>query len=497
MSAAQKIGAIGITPEERKMAAEIASAMQRRLPRSVLREDLQQAALIGLWDAVRRDNGDRTPEQRKGYLITRIRGQILDELRHQDWAKRRNRRRKGGALEPVTVVRFDDIGHPEAGRSFEECLPCPRPNPEEQTITRIDQGRAIAEALGAPLSERHLHIVRGHYMRGTPFHELGTQLGVSEPRVSQLHSQAINAMHGWMTGGEQEHPPEKRASLVARKAIAAKWENHEHRRADRRAGEPAGEDPPPRIVRRSVRSGGLGGPTLEASHRPVPGGAGVAELGGEARPGLPAAPGSGPRDGALAGAAPAPSPGVRRGGRPQRGGVALMGTVMAALPVEPVPSLLPEEGLDLRAELERYKDWLIQQALVRTLGNVHAAAKLVRVSAETIYARTRDGRLGRKSEPVPAEVLPAPTPPTAAPAREASPPMAQLAEPEPQSAEALAQASLARLARRIPWDRVAALRAEGKSDTDIARRLKGTIGAHPWTIEKALRLPKPIAKCGP
>ncbi len=174
-----------------------------------------------------------------------------------------------------------------------------------------------------------------------------------------------------------------------------------------------------------------------------------------------------------------------------------MGTVMAALPVEPVPSLLPEEGLDLRAELERYKDWLIQQALVRTLGNVHAAAKLVRVSAETIYARTRDGRLGRKSEPVPAEVLPAPTPPTAAPAREASPPMAQLAEPEPQSAEALAQASLARLARRIPWDRVAALRAEGKSDTDIARRLKGTIGAHPWTIEKALRLPKPIAKCGP
>jgi len=159
---------------------------------------------------------------------------------------------------------------------------------------------------------------------------------------------------------------------------------------------------------------------------------------------------------------------------------------MAALPVEPVPSVLPEEGLDLRAELERYKDWLIQQALVRTLGNVHAAAKLVRVSAETIYARTRDGRLGRK-------VLPAPS----ASAREESPPMTQSVEPESQSAEALAQASVARLARRIPWDRVAALRAEGKSDTDIARRLKGMIGAHPWTIEKALRLPRPLAKCGP
>jgi RNA polymerase sigma factor for flagellar operon FliA len=489
MSAAVKIGAIGITPEELKMAAEIADAIQRKLPRSVLRDDLQQAALIGLWDAVRRDTGDRTPEQRRGYLITRIRGQILDELRAQDWAKRRHKKRKNGGapLEPVVVVRFDDVGHREAGHSFEECLACPRPNPEEQTITRIDQGRAVSEALGAPLSERHLHIVRGHYMRGTPFHELGTQLGVSEPRVSQLHSQAINAMHGWLTGGEQEHPPEKRASLVARKAIAAKWENHEHRRADRRAGEHPHEDPPSRIVRRSVPGGGLGGPPAATSHRPVPGGAGGAELGRETRPGLPAAPGSGPRGGAVAGAAPAPSPGVRRGGRPQRGGVALM----AALPVEPVPSVLPEEGLDLRAELERYKDWLIQQALVRTLGNVHAAAKLVRVSAETIYARTRDGRLGRKSEPPPVEV------PARASAREESPPMIHPPVVDPSSPEALAQASLARVAARIPWDRVAVLRAEGKSEGQIAKIMKGVIGAHQWTIEKALRLPRPLAKCGP
>lgn len=493
MSAAQQIGAIGITPEERKMAAEIAGAFERKLPRSVLRDDLQQAALIGLWDAIRKDTGDRTPEQRKGYLITRIRGQILDELRAQDWAKRRRKRRKGGPLEPATVVRFDDVGHRQEGPSFEESLHCPAPSPEEQTITRIDQGRAIAEALGAPLTERHLHIVRGHYLRGTAFHELGRQLGVSEPRVSQLHSQAINAMHGWMTGGEQEHPPEKRASLVARKAIAAKWENHEHPRPDRRAGEHPHEDPPSSIVRRPVRGGGLGGPPAAAPHRPVPGGAGGAELGGEARSGLPAALGSGPRDGAVAGAAPAPSTGVRRGGRPQRGGVAVTGTVMAALPVEPVPSVLPEEGLDLRAELERYKDWLIQQALVRTLGNVHAAAKLVRVSAETIYARTRDGRLGRKSEPPPAEVPSAPS----ASAREESPPMAQLAEPETTSEQALVTASLARVAARIPWDRVAAWRAEGLREGDICRRLMNIVGAHRYTIEKAMKLPRPLAKCGP
>ncbi len=170
---------------------------------------------------------------------------------------------------------------------------------------------------------------------------------------------------------------------------------------------------------------------------------------------------------------------------------------MAALPVEPVPSVLPEEGLDLRAELERYKDWLIQQALVRTLGNVHAAAKLVRVSAETIYARTRDGRLGRKSEPPPVEVPSAPAPTTGASAREESPPMTQSVEPAPDSEAALAAKSVARVAARIPWDRVAAWRAEGLREGDICRRLMNIVGAHRFTIEKAMKLPRPLAKCGP
>jgi hypothetical protein len=160
---------------------------------------------------------------------------------------------------------------------------------------------------------------------------------------------------------------------------------------------------------------------------------------------------------------------------------------MAALPVEPVPSVLPEEGLDLRAELERYKDWLIQQALVRTLGNVHAAAKLVRVSAETIYARTRDGRLGRverNSEPVPVVAAPAaPDPPalTVVPAPPA-PSEPVLTEPTPP-----ARSSTVGIRRSD----VARLRAQGMDPKRIARELMCSV----YLVEKILSTPAPIAKC--
>ncbi len=475
MSAAQDIGALGITPEERELAAEIAGAIQRKLPRSVQREDLQQAALIGLWDAVRRDIGDRTPEQRRGYLITRIRGQILDELRAQDWAKRRHKKRKNGGppLEPVVVVRFDDVGHREAGPSFEESLTSPEPSPEEQAITRIDQAREVTEALGAPLNERHLHVVRGHYFRGQRFSDLATQLRTSEPRISQLHAQAIHTMRGWLTGEQQTdeltHFQNKAPLLVARKAIQKKWETHEGRRSDRRAGGAPGAAPAPSAVARSVPSRGLGRPTAAASARPVPAGAGGPELGGQIRPGVYPDPRPGPGHRIVSRSDAPRAFADEVNARRWLGGLTMTAEALA------IPSTLPDEGIDLAAELERYRDWMIEQALTRTLGNRQQAANLLGLNRTTLVEMLKRSGASARAE---------------------SPEMKQ-AEPEPSSPEALALASVARVAARIPWDRVAVLRAEGKSEGQISKILKGVIGAHQWTIEKALRLPRPLAKCGP
>src|SRR5690606_39132611 len=61
--------------------------MLARLPASVELDDLIQAGMMGLLDAVRRYQ-QMADAQFETYAITRIRGSMLDELRSQDWLPR-------------------------------------------------------------------------------------------------------------------------------------------------------------------------------------------------------------------------------------------------------------------------------------------------------------------------------------------------------------------------------------------------------------------------
>lgn len=45
---------------------------------------------------------------------------------------------------------------------------------------------------------------------------------------------------------------------------------------------------------------------------------------------------------------------------------------------------LPEDGMDLRAELGRYQNWMVQQALIRANGNKARAAKLLGLERTTL-----------------------------------------------------------------------------------------------------------------
>ncbi|NYT65026.1 RNA polymerase sigma factor FliA [Alcaligenaceae bacterium] len=70
-------------PLVRRLALQLAA----RLPPSVELDDLMQAGMMGLLDAVRRYQ--ETPgAQFETYAVTRIRGAMLDELRSQDWLPR-------------------------------------------------------------------------------------------------------------------------------------------------------------------------------------------------------------------------------------------------------------------------------------------------------------------------------------------------------------------------------------------------------------------------
>jgi RNA polymerase sigma factor FliA len=175
---------------------QIAGGFQRKLPRNVLRDDLIAAGMSGLWDAVRK-HGHEATGNFDWYVRVRIRGAILDELRAQDWLPRRARAAaaeaaaaEGSKLSAAPVVlRFDEVSETEQAR----CLTAGEASNTEQTVEANFAKKRLEEAM-AQLPERERRIVAMHYFRGIKFKELGEMLGVSEPRISQLHSRAMTRL---------------------------------------------------------------------------------------------------------------------------------------------------------------------------------------------------------------------------------------------------------------------------------------------------------------
>ena len=175
---------------------QIAGGFQRRLPRNVLREDLIAAGMSGLWDAIRR-HADKPSESFEWYVRVRIRGAILDELRAQDWLPRRARAAAAEAAQAAgskgsgapVVLRFDEVSESEQAR----CLTASEASNTEAAVEANFVKARLAEAMDQ-LPERERRIVAMHYFRGVKFKDLGEMLGVSEPRISQLHSRAMSRL---------------------------------------------------------------------------------------------------------------------------------------------------------------------------------------------------------------------------------------------------------------------------------------------------------------
>lgn len=203
----------------------IAHHMMARLPASVQVEDLVQAGMIGLLDAINRFQ-EGQGAQFETYAAQRIRGAILDELRETDWlprSVRRNLRRIETAVasleqrlrRPPTeqelaqaldvslaeyqdmlteargaqLVYYDDFdddgnGHfldrhaADEGASVLDC------------ILDEDFRKRLAAAIDA-LPEREKLVMAMYYEQEMTLKEIGAALGVTESRICQLHTQAI------------------------------------------------------------------------------------------------------------------------------------------------------------------------------------------------------------------------------------------------------------------------------------------------------------------
>jgi RNA polymerase sigma factor for flagellar operon FliA len=169
----------------------IVAAMLRRLPPNVLRDDLVAAGMFGLLDALRRQAATERGAEFSWYARVRIRGAILDELRAQDWLSRRTRRR------------FASEGMAGPGSSASRTCPKTAATWPTRTPTRPSRSRALArkptrsrKPSCLPIRERN--IITARYYEGAQSRAVARDLGVSEPRVSQLHSRAITRLREYL-----------------------------------------------------------------------------------------------------------------------------------------------------------------------------------------------------------------------------------------------------------------------------------------------------------
>jgi RNA polymerase sigma factor for flagellar operon FliA len=145
-------------------------------------EDLEAAGAIGLIQAVDRFDPDRgIPFE--GYAVLRVRGAVLDEARRLDELSRSARLRATdddhrGALSLEFLQARGELGDPAQAAEVDERAACDG--------LRDDVERALA---AIPVRERS--ILASYYTDGLTLAAIGRHLGVSEARVSQLHTRAI------------------------------------------------------------------------------------------------------------------------------------------------------------------------------------------------------------------------------------------------------------------------------------------------------------------
>lgn len=172
---------------------QVVARLHRRLPPNVLLDDLLAAGAIGLLDALRR-SPQRGP-QFEAYVRIRIRGAVIDELRAQDWLPRRARTRAtraeeglGPAADRNAIVGLYDLPEVHAASLVDDSTA----NPEDEVEQHSE--RAALERAVALLPEREASIVTWHYFEGVAFKDIAMRLGISEPRISQLHARAMGRL---------------------------------------------------------------------------------------------------------------------------------------------------------------------------------------------------------------------------------------------------------------------------------------------------------------
>lgn len=206
----------------------IAYHLIARLPHTVDVDDLIQAGMIGLLDASQQYNASQGASF-ETYAGIRIRGSMLDEIRRNDWAPR-SVHRKAREISEVMQQLEQQLGRPAQDTEIANALGMDLdeyhqqlqassghqvfsldeltdhqladteglgdlPDSPEANTENTGFQQALAQAIDT-LPERERLLMSLYYNDELNLKEIGEVLGVSESRVSQIHSQTVVRLRG-------------------------------------------------------------------------------------------------------------------------------------------------------------------------------------------------------------------------------------------------------------------------------------------------------------
>jgi RNA polymerase sigma factor for flagellar operon FliA len=212
-----------LVEQHASLVKRIAYHLIARLPASVDVEDLIQAGMIGLLDASHQFNASQGASF-ETYAGIRIRGAMLDEIRRNDWAPRSVHKKAREISEGIHNVEQrlgrnatdtevaaelgmnlgeyhqhlqDSTGHQlfslDEFTDNDQTQASPisdTPDSPEQSVQDDDFQHALAQAIDT-LPDRERLLMSLYYNDELNLKEIGEVLGVSESRVSQIHSQTV------------------------------------------------------------------------------------------------------------------------------------------------------------------------------------------------------------------------------------------------------------------------------------------------------------------
>ena len=213
----------------------VASRMASGLPSHVEEGDLISYGLLGLIGSIERYDPDREIKF-ETFAVSRIRGAIIDELRSLDWVPRsvrarareiervhakfeRNMQRppteeemadeldmevgefRAALLEIAnsSILALDDlwtVADPNGGQiSLLDTISDPSAVDPQEEIDTNEVKQRLADAIEG-LPDRERLVIALYYYENLTLREIGEVLGVTESRVSQLHTKAVLGLRG-------------------------------------------------------------------------------------------------------------------------------------------------------------------------------------------------------------------------------------------------------------------------------------------------------------